>query len=308
MRCYIRMFTIFLLNYADSIRFRMAKVIKNKLSQVSFDYSLCKKDGHVIELEVSSSCLTYGGKAAIQSVIRNISELKKNLNSAASIQATKLAKRFPLEDKCSMDSLYFPAKTASGDFYCFHKVNENLVVGALCDVCGKGISAALNTSAFHVLFLNEVNYTLNPLEIVESLNKKIHNHMEGTYIAACCFCLDFENQKLHVVGAGISQFVHKYANKDFGVKTVKGAFLGMFENSEFEEIVVDFSWGDTIYFYSDGLELVFDDYRNIRCKIKEMEAKELLDHVADILKDKQLEAGGIRDDCTVIALNIKKGD
>ena len=74
-----------------------------------------------------------------------------------------------------------------------------------------------------------------PINIVKNLNKKLVSYYEENYIAVCCFSMDFNQNELNVVGAGINQFIFQKKDKKVEEKIVEGSFLGMFENSEFSE-------------------------------------------------------------------------
>ena len=258
----------------------------------------------LIEVEISSSYLTYKGKPAIQSVIRNITEMKKGLNQAAKFQRKYLETTCPFPDKIKMENVYMPAKTVSGDFFRIYKVSEDLVVGILWDVSGKGITAALSVSAFLVLFREAVLLSHDPLEIVNNLNKKIINYLEERYIAACCFSLDFKKNEAKVVGAGINQYMFQKSKCKPKEMIIKGPFLGMFEDSIFDEQIISFETGDRFYFFTDGLEFILND------EIKEdyLESHtitEFKDYLNNLLNDMLTDVDGIKDDSTLIALEIK---
>lgn len=282
---------------------RVGQILKNKVSNTFFDYKFLLKDGSIVDVEVSSSYFSYKGKPAILSSIRDISDRKKELNSAAIFQMQLLQKPFPVTGKVEMETLYVPAKTVSGDFYFIHKVDENLVIGILGDVSGKGISAALSISAFNVLFHEAVLISHDPSEIVNNLNKKIVNYLGERYIAACCFCLDFQKNEAKVVGAGINQFI--FQNDLCNKIIVRGPFLGMFENGVFDEQIINFRQGDIFFFFTDGLDFIFFDNKIVENKIRTNTIKEIRDYLNDTLSDMLTDIGGIKDDCTMLMLEIK---
>ena len=230
--------------------------------------------------------------------------MKKGLNQAAKFQRKYLETTCPFPDKIKMESLYMPAKTVSGDFFKIYKVSEDLVVGILWDVSGKGITAALSVSAFLVLFREAVLVSHDPLEIVNNLNKKIINYLEERYIAACCFSLDFKKNEAKVVGAGINQYMFQKSKCKPKEMIIKGPFLGMFEDSIFDEQIISFETGDRFYFFTDGLEFILND------EIKENYLKshtitEFKIYLNNLLNDMLTDMEGLKDDSTLIALEIK---
>ncbi len=290
--------------FAKIIYKRMNQILKNKIKKAVSDYKTVLLDGTKIEVEVSSSYLIYKGKPAILSIIRDITERKRELNSAAKIQREILQKPFPLLDKAKMETLYVPAKTVSGDFFYIHKWSEDLIIGIIGDVSGKGITAALNISAFNVLFHEAVLDNKDPHEIVKILNKKVVDYLGERYVAVCCFSFDFKNNVAKIVGAGINEFIYQKSKQDINHRVVKGPFLGMFEDSNFETQIISFQPEDKFYFFTDGLEFILD-----KEAIKEshfgVTIKELKNYLKEELDNRLINVEGIKDDCTLLALEIK---
>lgn len=111
----------------------------------------------------------------LEGIIRDIKGTKKDLNEAGIILRSALQKHFLIPEKANLEISYVPARTVSGDFFRFYKVNDDLVIGILVDVSGKGITASLSLFAFDVLFNQEVLDNHKPIDIINNLNKKIIN-------------------------------------------------------------------------------------------------------------------------------------
>ncbi len=292
-------------DFAKTMYKRMNKILKNKTKKTTFDYKVVLSNNTKIDTEVSSSYLMYKGKPAVLSIIRDITERKRELNSAAKIQKELLKKPFPLLNKANMESLYIPAKTVSGDFFYTHKVNEDLIVGIIGDVSGKGITAALNISAFNVLFNEEVLINNDPSKIVNRLNKKVAKYLGERYIAVCCFSFDFKKNEAKIVGAGINQFIYQDEECNTENRIVRGPFLGMFEDSKFDEKIIHFKSSDKFYFFTDGLDFIFDKDEIKEAYFKTTTITELKDHLKSSLKCMLNNGEEIKDDCTLLALEIK---
>ncbi|MCB2289382.1 SpoIIE family protein phosphatase [Clostridium sp. CS001] len=290
--------------YEKIISKRAKQLLIHKEIKTTFDYKHIGSDSKAIDIEASSSYLYYKGKPAIISILRDVTERKKELNAAAKLQKNALKKEFPFTDKAELQAVYIPARTVSGDYYDILKINDDLVIGIIADVSGKGITAALSISAFNVLFHESVLISNDPLQILKNLNNKIGDYLEDSYIAACCFSLDFKNNKAKVVGAGINEFIFQSSKNKIEERVVKGLFLGMFKDSIFDEQIIYFKKGDRFCFFSDGLEFIFDD------KIKEIylnsiELTEFRSYLTKYLKKMLIDVEGIKDDCTLLAIEIK---
>lgn len=291
--------------FAHIMEKRIKQIIENKQVKTVFDYKITLDDNTVIDMEVSSSYLKFQGKPAVLSIMREITKRKRELNSAARMQKKLFKKPFTIPDKVKVDTLYVPAKTVSGDLLYLCKKNENLLVGIIGDVSGKGITAALNISAFNVLFHEAVLVSYDPSEILNNLNKKVANYLGERYIAACCFSFDFESKEVKVVGAGINQFIFQKSVGRWERKIVKGSFLGMFENSVFDEQIIQFDSGDRFYFFTDGLDFIFDDDKMNDMIFDRPVIKEIRKEVKIALNERLTDVEGIQDDCTLIAMEIR---
>lgn len=284
---------------------RFRTIILEKKQKDTHDYEFNIFDGKISNFQISCSYILYEGNSAILAVMRDITEMKEELNKAAEFQRKTLQKNFPCKEFIDVASLYVPAKTISGDFYRVYKINENLIIGIIVDVRGKGISAALNISAFDILFLEEVAVTHEAINIVNNLNKKLVNYYEENYIAVCCFSMDFNKNEINIVGAGINQFFLQKKDEKIQEKTAEGIFLGMFEDSEFEEQVISFESGDKFIFFTDGLDFIMDEDKIIQRYIEEVSISEFKNYVNEFLMDTILESGALKDDCTMLAIEIK---
>jgi len=249
-------------------------------------------DGRIFDLEISGVPVVYQEEKAIQLVFRDITESKKEIMRAAQVQKVRHAVPFPLENKAHFEKLYVPAKTLSGDFFIFHRVDDEQVAGIIGDVTGKGISAALHISAMRVLFMESLMVTKEPVEILRDMNDKVLQHLGEDYISVCCFQMDFRTGRLKASGAGINEFMYKPKDQHPEKLTVRGAPLGMFGNSEFEQVSIPFQHGDCFFFYSDGVELLL----NGESPESYCDQEYLLRRVSN----KSLE-----DDCTWLSITIR---
>jgi len=291
--------------YIKPLHKRFRNIISQKEVKGTYDIEFYFSDGKLGNLQISYSYLLYEGSSAILAVIRDITKIKQELKKAAEFQKNTLQKCFPAEEFINIASVYVPANTISGDFYRICKINEKLIIGIIVDVRGKGISAALNISALDVLFLQEVAITHDPINIVKNLNNKLVSYYEENYIAVCCFKLDFNQNELNVVGAGMNQFFLQKKDQKIEEMIAEGTFLGMFENSEFCEQTISFESGDKIFFFTDGLDFMLDEDKIIQRYMGKVSIYQFKEYIDAFLNDTLLEIGTLKDDSTMIAIEIK---
>jgi serine phosphatase RsbU (regulator of sigma subunit) len=234
--------------------------------------------------------------------LRDITEERLEVERAASIQRHRLSMVFPLPEFAEMRAIYVPAKDISGDFYHVHKIDEHCVVGLIGDVSGKGISAALSISAMKVLFYEALQYCKHPSDVLSYMNNKVADHFPEDYVAACCFKLNFKDKSLSVSCAAISEFMIKNDNqlKRF---ELPGPFLGMFKNTDFEQRVFRIFSDSKLYFYTDGFQMLVDQGLFNEDDLQNIETDKMSSKINSFLA----AADSLKDDCTLISIEMKEG-
>ena len=290
--------------YSKIMHKKLRQIILGQKSKNVYDCEL-KLGDKKINVQLSGSYILYDGNPAVLVIARNISETRRNLMRAATFQKNSLQKHFPCSKLLKVATVYVPAYTISGDFYLVKKIRDQLVIGILIDVKGKGMQAALNISAFELMFMEEIAKEIEPLKIVERLNRRLVNYYEENYIAVSCFSLDFMKKEMKIVGAGINEFILQKHNQESEIKLVEGPFLGMFKNSEFSQVTFQIESGDRIFLLSDGLDFVFEDYNIIKRYLEKSSVSEFKNYINEYIEDTILDCGGLQDDCTILAIEIK---
>jgi PAS domain S-box-containing protein len=273
------------------------KIQYNIISSFITEQKFVRYDGAVVDFEISAAPIIYKDMNCVQMVLRDVTDNNRELERAVQIQEHRQQIEFPIKDKVNLEKIYVPAKLLSGDFYLFHKVNSDKVIGIIGDVTGKGITAALNISAAKVLFYDGVMKRQKPIEILNFLNNEAMIHLGEDYVAVCCYSINFEKNEINIAGAGINEFIYIKKDGTSSKCIVKGPPLGMFRNSIFDEKTIKFSSGDRFCFYSDGMEFIFDEDMNMG----ELSSTQLRSK----LKGKIDKIEALEDDCTWICLDIK---
>lgn len=279
-------------------------ILKNKNTQTIRHYTYINPKSEKKILQILLTYISYKGSEAILAVIRDTTEFKKSLDMATKMQSNNLQKSFPLKEKANFEYIYYPAHTVSGDYFKMFKISEDTVVGILIDVSGNGVTAALNVSAFDILFLQEILKKHDPLTILNNLNAKYNKYEKG-FIAACSFSFDFAKKEAVIIGAGINEFIVKRKNGTVEQRTVKGSFLGMFEDSIFDKQIIKFNSGDVFYFFTDGLDFIFDEEKIVESYMGASTIHQFKAYIDDYLNDMIIENGKLDDDSSMLAIEIK---
>jgi sigma-B regulation protein RsbU (phosphoserine phosphatase) len=291
--------------YIKALHKIFRNIIAQKVEKNIHDYDFVSPNGKLINVQIAYSYIVYEGNPAIMAIIRDITEMKQELKRAADFQRKIIQREVPSQEFANIVNVYMPAKDIGGDFYRIHKVSENLIIGIVMDVRGKGITAALNISAIEVLYFQEISNTHEPMEIIYNINKKLVEYYEENYIAMCCFSMDFNKNELKVVGAGINQFIFQKKGSGVEERIVRGPFLGMFKDSEFDEEIIHFNSGDKVFFFTDGLDFILDEDKIVQRYMGKVNIEKFKEYIDDFLNDTILETGQLDDDCLMIAIEVK---
>ena len=215
--------------YREIARKRIKSILINKSSNTPMEYTLVTLKGKPIQIEARSTFIEYKGKPAVQTIFIDITERKRELERAARIQRQRLSTEFPLADKGKLEVIFKPASFISGDFFHFYRVNDHYVVGLLGDVMGKGIAAALCSSALKVLFYDIVGRFQDPTRILTTLNKETPSILM-IIIGCFCFAFNFKENTCQIATAGISHYSVKLDGRYCLDEIIEGPFLGMFRD------------------------------------------------------------------------------
>ena len=184
----------------------------------------------------------------------NEHRLQDDLATAREIQRQLLptgAREVPGLD---LASVYCSARELGGDFYDFLPYGEGRLAIALGDVSGKGTAAALFASlAVGILREHVIQHPCPPAEVLAMLNRRLHAaRLESRFIATVFSVYDARTRRLTLANSGgpypilvrdgIVQSVH-----------IGGIPLGLYPDTEYEEITLDLQPGDTVLFASDGI-------------------------------------------------------
>lgn len=184
----------------------------------------------------------------------NEHRLQDDLATAREIQRQLLptgAREVPGLD---LASVYCSARELGGDFYDFLPYGEGRLAIALGDVSGKGTAAALFASlAVGILREHVIQHPCPPAEVLAMLNRRLHSaRLESRFIATLFSVYDAGTRRLTLANSGGP---YPILVRDGIVQSIRvgGIPLGLYPDTEYEEITLDLQPGDTVLFASDGI-------------------------------------------------------
>lgn len=259
---------VFPCNFCETWKCSFERVLKGE-ERFEFDLEVSDPSGRQRHWLVTINAF-YDASGKLSGMVKNyknITErvriqdaLRHDLQLAGRIQQGFLPKPFQSE-YLVIDTIFEPYHHVSGDVFDYvWNEKQNVLSGYIIDVMGHGIGTALQTAALRVLCRQAMEKNLSPKAKLSWINREAMPYFaEDSFAAAIYFEFDFNRYVLRYSAAGINYFIATY-DKQQGVVSIPGPFLGITTEIEFEEHELRFNPGNCFYFMSDGLfELLGED-------------------------------------------------
>ena len=189
--------------------------------------------------------------------LKNLAEKEKmeqELAQAEETQRSLLPVTLPDFRNYRIRAWNSPTRYVGGDFYDFLELEAGHWMGALADVSGKGIPAALLSSLALGALRMAFQASTEPGEVVKRVNQLLcEKSLEWQFVTLFLFVLD---------AAGTGQFVSAGHNLSVVYRAASGKteelrgedyFLGMFDFATYTARPLSLDPGDILFVYSDGL-------------------------------------------------------
>ncbi|MBZ5602272.1 MAG: SpoIIE family protein phosphatase [Acidobacteriia bacterium] len=146
------------------------------------------------------------------------------------------------------------AREISGDVYDFFDHGDEYAVIVFGDVSGKGAAAALYGALVSGLLRILAPRRRSPAVLMQSLNETLlERKVDAQYATLLVALWEHRSRRLTLCNAGAEPPLI-YRNGEVIKPKVEGVPIGLLEGREYEELAIDTKIGDTILFYSDGVE------------------------------------------------------
>src|SRR5579863_2899722 len=147
-----------------------------------------------------------------------------------------------------------PARDISGDVYEFFEHGEEYAVIAFGDVSGKGPAAALYGALISGLLRTLAPRRRSPALLMQSLNEALlERRVDAQYATLTVLLWEPRVRRLTIVNAG-GEAPLVYRRGELIALSGTGVPIGLLEGRDYDEEVFQTQRGDTILFYSDGVE------------------------------------------------------
>ena len=188
---------------------------------------------------------------------RKRQKLENEVAIAQEVQSQLFPRNLPVLAGIQLGAYCKPARGVSGDYYDFLPLGPTRLGIALADISGKGISAALLMASVQAALRSQL--LLNPdaatsaAEVVSRINKHLFLNTGEDRFATFFFAIyDSSTRILRYTNAGHCAPMLINGEKIQRLET-GGIVVGVFEDAEYEEGVVEVGPDSVLVVYSDGL-------------------------------------------------------
>jgi hypothetical protein len=187
--------------------------------------------------------------------------VKAEIDAANRIQAALLPLDAPDLIGASVSSHYRAATEIGGDYFDFLKVASGEIGIAFGDVSGHGLTSGIVMAMAKSALLVQVDYDPAPRAVLDVLNEiVIKTAPRRTMMTFFFGLLDPRAQTLRFSSAGhLDPYVYRVATGKMEALSSWGFPLGVRRRDPFREHTVEFTAGDRLVLYSDGLIEAVDD-------------------------------------------------
>ncbi len=202
-----------------------------------------------------------------QDLLRANQRMKQDLDAAARVQRTLLPEGFPAIPGWNFAWTYRPCDELGGDALNIVRINEEVIALYLLDVSGHGVPAALlsvtATRSLHpraggaaslVAGPGENPDAVEPAKVASTLNALYPMESNGDHYFTMIYgLLDVRARRLRFTLAGHPAPILVREGRPPELLDATGNAIGMFDDAEFSDSVIELHSGDRLYLYSDGL-------------------------------------------------------
>ncbi len=182
-------------------------------------------------------------------------EIESELEIASNLQRCLFPVSFPPIRGIEFALRFKPVEKITGDFFDFILYDESRFAFIFADVSGHGVPAALYSAMVKTAIGTFVRHDSSPSQSMRDMNSfLISSQKEMSYNYATIFCgyFDLSERTLSYCNAGIPAPVLLRKNDEIQLLDPNGPFVGIFENSLYEQKTIPFGPGERLIFYTDG--------------------------------------------------------
>ena len=186
--------------------------------------------------------------------------MEKDLLAAREVQMNLIPKKLPPVPGYDIAAATLPAREVGGDLYDFIPVDDDRIAICLGDVSGKGLPASLLMANVQASLRNQTQFNQSPAECVRHTSKFLfQNTTPEKFVTLFYGVLNFNRHELVFSNAGHERPMLCHGTEKPVRLETGGVVLGIMEDFPFEEEQVEFTPGDLLVVFSDGISEAIND-------------------------------------------------
>ncbi len=245
---------------------------------------------------------------------KKLTSIKQEIELARKIHFSTIPEKLPQLPGLDIVVKYIPMQVIGGDFYDFHKIDENRIGAFISDISGHGIPAAIVASMVKIAFSMLKDVADQPGQLMKEMNRILTGHIENSFVTAGYAVIDRETMKLHYIRSGHEPLL-LYRKKTNTIEeiTPAGRLIGYSWADNYEMHKSDIEPGDRIIMYTDGFIEVYNKEREIMntnflknaiIRGRELSAADLTDSLTGLLRRWRGLDEEFEDDVTIVVIDI----
>jgi sigma-B regulation protein RsbU (phosphoserine phosphatase) len=189
-----------------------------------------------------------------EELARREQRMDQDLKAARKLQRVLMPREAPDIKGLQIGIRSRPAREISGDVFDFFEQSPEYALIAFGDVSGKGAAAALYGALVSGLLRILGPRKLRPARLIKELNELLlERKVEAQYATLLLAQWEPDSRRLLMAAAGCEPPMVFRRGEIMQLK-LEGVPIGLLEDREYEEVELILEPGDTILFYSDGVE------------------------------------------------------
>lgn len=193
-------------------------------------------------------------KHALELLEQRHTEMEQEINLASELQKSLLPRDFPRDIPLDFAHKFFPLSAVGGDFFDVVRIGEHRLGLIITDVSGHGVAPAFITAMFKSAFGNLASNEDSPARLMARLNALFVRTLRTEHYLTCFYAiLDWELGECRYCNAGHPKQILLRSDGSLEELGSMGFFLGMFDDTEYEDRTTSLSPGDCLCLFSDGI-------------------------------------------------------
>ena len=183
---------------------------------------------------------------------QQLSNIRKELEIARSIQVSILPSDFPTSSSFRVAARYLPMTSVAGDFYDFLLADDKQAGILIADVSGHGVPAALIASMVKLAATAQIANATSPSDLLNGINATLLGNTQKQFVTAAYVYLDAAKRELQYSAAAHPAML-LLRNGEVIRVTENGLMLAAFSFATYTTVSRPLISGDRLLLYTDGV-------------------------------------------------------